>query len=508
MATATTTTTATTEEVDAEGSGLFIKAHPYSLDLHCPIPWPTPTTEIHPDYPLKSAEDETADDFVIRKYLETLWLAEALMPLAHLVPSLQRVEASTSSRNQQKLHPLSACIHPLLLTLEQIENKFRAELPQILTDGGGEDEIEEKMMWFAWGSEKLGDMEPGEALEKSKKKWLDRLERREVQIQVLLHFMVLSLASSGATEQDKKRKRSRKKEKKRDGPSTEETLERLTDRLCIWQTLASLDSVLGDGVGQAQKADEKDWVQTFCDDVVAPSFVYAVPSPFQSFRAQIFPVISRATSPSSPLSPPRRAVKAPKDKDASGATLARTRSRRSPSPTHPLSTGSLRRSMSRSMSVVSLIEGEESQSVRRGGVVSSSRLFKGREVGMKRTATAPKDKDVKGKALEDRPKGSTSGQTRRLPSAPLPRTSSTIARSQSSQPMLLVASTPVKPKHSKQASRRSLSLSFPEGEEELDWDAISLEPDSPAPLDFDLDSSGDGRSLSRILVPDTPQKGR
>lgn len=101
------------------------------------------------------------------------------MPLVHIVESLRRIGFSPNSTSQQTPHPLTTCISPLLLTLEQIENKYRVELPQILKDGGGEDEIEEKMMWFAWSNEKVNDMEPGDAQEKWQKKWLEKLERRE-----------------------------------------------------------------------------------------------------------------------------------------------------------------------------------------------------------------------------------------------------------------------------------------------------------------------------------------
>lgn len=79
--------------------------------------------------------------------------------------------------------------------------------------------------------------------------------------------MILSLPKSDAHAKEKKRKRARKKDgKRREAPSTEETLEILTDRLCIWQ---ELDNALRDDSEQKRKGDEvKDWVESFCDDVV------------------------------------------------------------------------------------------------------------------------------------------------------------------------------------------------------------------------------------------------
>jgi hypothetical protein len=183
--------------------------------LDCPIAWPASTNDpMFSDYPFlcafrfgsrnlsltlfpcriepKQTEEENPSDFIIRRYLETVWLPEvfdsphadhkpllivpipqSLMPLSHFIHSLRRVALAEKDSYS---HPLVPLISTILLTLENIENKYRLELPQILQDGGGEGEVEETMMWFTWNHEKPHD---GMDEEKWIKRWLDRLEKRE-----------------------------------------------------------------------------------------------------------------------------------------------------------------------------------------------------------------------------------------------------------------------------------------------------------------------------------------
>ena len=108
------------------------------------------------------------------------------MPLHLLVPSLQRVNASSTS--DAFIHPMHAFLAPLLLTARSSANKYRTELPQILIDGGGAGEMEETMMWYALTHEKA-DEETQNSLPESadgpwvipkwRQKYLERMERRE-----------------------------------------------------------------------------------------------------------------------------------------------------------------------------------------------------------------------------------------------------------------------------------------------------------------------------------------
>ena len=53
------------------------------------------------------------------------------------------------------------------------------------------------------------------------------------------------------------------------------------DKLAMWQLMQSVDSTLGlghedptksaaNGLGQDKQKDDRDWMQTFCEDVVEP----------------------------------------------------------------------------------------------------------------------------------------------------------------------------------------------------------------------------------------------
>lgn len=111
------------------------------------------------------------------------------MPLTLLIPSLLRVKIASSS--QPTTHPLHVLISSLLLTSRSSANKYHTDLPQLLSDGGGDGEIEETMMWYALSYEKAdesegqsrpGSIEHAEELwmnEKWRNKWLERMERRE-----------------------------------------------------------------------------------------------------------------------------------------------------------------------------------------------------------------------------------------------------------------------------------------------------------------------------------------
>ena len=111
------------------------------------------------------------------------------------------------------------------------------------------------------------------------------LTLHSVMIQVLLHFLILSLpAPSSPSSADKKRKRLRKRKDPR--PNLQESLEVLTDRLCIWR---ETDFTLSDSFTGASTFSERDWLQTFCEDVVRPAFQHLLPPLYESFRGKCFP---------------------------------------------------------------------------------------------------------------------------------------------------------------------------------------------------------------------------
>lgn len=85
------------------------------------------------------------------------------------------------SLRQLTLNGIIDHVSPLLKTARSTQDKYHKELPQILKDEGGAGEIEENVMWFAWSHEKVVEGVEGEEAKEAewKRKWLDRLEKRE-----------------------------------------------------------------------------------------------------------------------------------------------------------------------------------------------------------------------------------------------------------------------------------------------------------------------------------------
>ncbi|KAF8578202.1 hypothetical protein K439DRAFT_1362758 [Ramaria rubella] len=274
----------------------------YSLDYECPVPWSSAQEDsINQEYPFRSTDVESPEDYVIRRYLETLWLPESIMPLQHLIKSLRRLSSTSGSK------ALHAMLNPLLLSVRATQEKYHQELPQILHDGGGAGEIEEMVMWYAWNKEKYDEErgEGGDTEEAWKKAWLEKLERREVQIQILLYFQLLSFSPLAPTTPVASPSKKRKRKQTHGPPSPvkavfpltlsieaevaakgtkpsathvddslgmEDRLEFFMDKLSLWQLVASLNTTGSSHQAPSQptEKDQRDWMQTFCEDVVEP----------------------------------------------------------------------------------------------------------------------------------------------------------------------------------------------------------------------------------------------
>ncbi|KAG8216066.1 hypothetical protein J3R82DRAFT_8066 [Butyriboletus roseoflavus] len=254
------------------------------------------------DYPFTDLHLETTDQFVVRTYLQFLWLPESIMPINLLIPSLHRVQ-NASLQSPDSPHPLHALLEPLLLSVRSVVTKYHTELPQILAQDGGEGETEESMMWYALGYEMGEGGEGSTSLnsedaimleEKSRNMWLERLERREVQIQILLYLLKLSLpgpctplppvtipANSVVPSTKKKPQKERHKVVV---PSAQERLESFMDKLCTWQLVINLN----DSHKRTDK-DERDWMQTFCESVVECQFKSTLPDMCALLRCKLFP---------------------------------------------------------------------------------------------------------------------------------------------------------------------------------------------------------------------------
>ncbi|KAF9443997.1 hypothetical protein P691DRAFT_678453 [Macrolepiota fuliginosa MF-IS2] len=350
----------------------FVEAPYYSLEPTQGSHWTAAQEKsIAIDFPL-DLQQESPGQFVTRTYLQFLWLPQqSVMPLQLLVPSVRRVATLPSSG--QSPHPLHSLLDSLLQTTRAIANKYHVELVQILQDGGGAGEMEETMMWYALHNEKTESKSEPWMEEKWRQEWLERLERREIQIQILLYMTKLSLPGPApAAVQPGKRKRSRK-EADPSPPTPEERLESFMDKLSVLQLTGHLETS-----GPQLNHNERDWAQIFCEDIVEQIFKPQLPELCSLLRSKVFPdsLFSDTDTATASRSP------SPEVKDIQIES-------RGPSPTPPAPLGlsksdsrSLARARSRSLSVSLAQEREERE--RSVGVGPSKKRLLNREVSMSR----------------------------------------------------------------------------------------------------------------------------
>ncbi|TEB25786.1 hypothetical protein FA13DRAFT_1636967 [Coprinellus micaceus] len=298
----------------------------YSLSSQKKVHWSAVQENSLSEFPFELSE-ESPEEFAYRTYLQFLWLPESIMPLNLLVPSMRRINAPSSSA----AHPLHAPLDDILQTVSSMNTKYRKELLRILVNGGGAGEVEETMMWFAVSHENAETEEPW--LDAAwRDQWLERLQRREVEIQIMLYFLKLSLPAPPQTDKGKrKRRRSFSAE-----VTTEEYLEQFMDRLSMWQLLEAVQSTRGD------KVEERDWMQSFCEEIVEPEFRNLLPNLCSLLRSKVFPhspfsdtesdtSTTRASSPAEESQPASRGIsRAPsqaKGFQPDARALARERSR-------------------------------------------------------------------------------------------------------------------------------------------------------------------------------------
>ncbi|KAG1821058.1 uncharacterized protein BJ212DRAFT_1426765 [Suillus subaureus] len=298
------------------------------------------------DYPLQDHDPDDPALFVQRTYLHYLWLPHSIMPLSVFIPSLLRIQGPLDLAEDQP-HPLHAFIEPLLLSLRAAVNKYHNELPQILADGGGAGEAEESIMWYALGYEKVdASAERSEHLnrddnamleDKWRSGWLERMEQREVQIQILLYFLKLSLPGpctplppvevplTDSTYFISPAKHSRLQKKKKEKPnliipSSIERLESFMDKLSTWQ-LVSLMTTSHTEITTRNK-NERDWMQKFCEDVVEPLFKSKLPEQCTLLRSKLFPSSPFSDEPPSPGSSTEKSVPGSRSHHSSSTTAA------------------------------------------------------------------------------------------------------------------------------------------------------------------------------------------
>ncbi|KAK2459255.1 hypothetical protein APHAL10511_008732 [Amanita phalloides] len=305
---------------------------PLSLDLTQHTRWTATQENALQSYPAGGETDPEGDGeqqthhTVVRAYLQFLWLPESIMPLLLFVPAIASASVALPSALPTDTHPLHAVLEPLIMAPRAASDKYYLDLPQILADGGGAGEIEENMMWFALSFEKSelnGAESGGEGESESepwrdenwRKAWLDRMERREVQIQILLHFLMLALpgpkptneadtSSSSAARwrqrsyQAGKHRHQKVKPAKAPPLSTRDALEAYMDKMSMWQLMQGLEHPTG-GVHSKnthgnrpftdKDKDERDWIQIFAEDIVEKQFRPYLPNLCDLFHEKVFP---------------------------------------------------------------------------------------------------------------------------------------------------------------------------------------------------------------------------
>ncbi|KAL0953349.1 hypothetical protein HGRIS_004589 [Hohenbuehelia grisea] len=442
-----------------------IASLPFSLESPKSTSWTiNQEKSIAKDYPLTNDHDESPQDFVVRTYLQFLWLPESIMPLTVLIPSLERVRAASTSTH----HPLHALIEPLLLTTRSLVNKYRKELPQILSDGGGAGEIEEGMMWYAQGYE-MTDDDANASDGVWQMKWLDRMEKRETHIQILLYMLKLSLPGDAPPEEPKAAKSKAKladfRETTPEIPSSEDILEELMDRLMTRQLTSTMFAPLT--VDKPVK-DVRDPAQEFCEEIVEPLFKSRLPDACALFRSKVFPAplfsdsspsSSRASSPelsnpSLPLAakPGGAAPRAPLGRKPS--MLSRSSSQqRYPSPAiAPAASSSSRAGTPLPLETLMDLESSRSLARARSRSLSLS-LAQEKERGASAAAQLPRKRVLNrevsmSRVFKTKDKGSK-GTTQRVPPKRQPTLEAT--KPARDEGVTLVEATPVKPKATAQS---------------------------------------------------------
>ncbi|CCL99511.1 uncharacterized protein FIBRA_01529 [Fibroporia radiculosa] len=551
--------------------------HLTSLPLESPVKWTAAQERsINKDHPLNSLNSsETPKDYVMRTYLQFLWLPKSVAPLRLLVPALLRVTTwiqTISNPTFYPSHPLHDALRPLLLAPRDAAEKYHVRINQIIDDDAEGGNLQENMMWFAYKNEMLDEDEAHsnesqfDLEERWKNRWLSGMEQREVQIQIILHLLLLSLPSSSNREISPSstlelpahlsplKNRKRKKREPTPPPPElplEERIERLMDRLSVWQLVAKLDAEPAQrdrstysqqDKGKQKASNERDWMQIFCEDVVERLFKDKLPEQCALLRSKVSldssfsddtDLVLSSSSPSSPRHKSKRLKSATSSRSASRLDFMSSdktaRSQNSKKGTKQSRPQDLQRSRSLSMSLEE--ERARSASIGPGSLrkplltreVSMTTAFKGKAQARQRERAAAA---ARAKTTQ-----------RRKPALAVDDVSTRAKAKESIQGVTLVAATPVKSKprtsQSKEAETSQFDLTLPplpmcdlsagmegDGDDE-DWtlasspDVLMLRSSSQGAQDFDSEDDEEELSLGnrmerelggRVLVTGTPTK--
>ncbi|GJJ11489.1 hypothetical protein Clacol_005722 [Clathrus columnatus] len=475
--------------------------------------------------------EETLEEYVIQRYLETLWLPESITSLPHFIKDLRRIIIPPNTDPQE-------VFKPLLLPADAIREKYHVQLSQVLQDEGGAGEIEETMMWFAYGNERYHREaeEGGEAqVGTARKKWLTNMEYRECKNAEQRNPLAVSTVPStpqknptsytAPTPQTKprsllsprksifpptesmsfKRERAKPEKTKKSHIDIEERLELLMDRLSIAQLMANLQiSVHPPSQPSTSTPPQvRDWMQVFCEDVVKP-FPFSEDSDSDVAAPPAAPILRTQKKFKAKERCPPSPLKLHEVTKSGSMSMTRTLSE------YAIPTGSgpgkgqdqfhhqsipPKRHRSRSVSVS--VEEVRARGASRGGVASSKALFRG-EVEMKRTASKSgkllfqSSTTIEKAGIEDKP------PSKSKPTRPVRSLKETKSKT-------FVFNTPVKKLFPDLASVEKKSKERDEefvAGDEFQWSSEEMEERAPKRSR----SSNSSNPASWIFVEDTPVK--
>ncbi|KAI9438303.1 hypothetical protein H4582DRAFT_2076894 [Lactarius indigo] len=244
--------------------------------------------------------------------------------LGQFVHMIQLLARQHSASSPDDVHPLHPALDDILLTGNWCTYKYQERLlPNVVASAATSShahassgaDLEVSIMLFVLERYALlcdDQSEPGEQQRAcdslgDKKRWLSGIEKREVQIQILLHLLKLSLpgkcpcipARPVPMRSSHARKRRRAAQRRSSGGDDdddgddraeatprsilEDRLEGLMDRLVLWQMALPDAEASADGTKTV-----RDWTQVFCDDVVQPAFAQKLPEQYKLLRRKLF----------------------------------------------------------------------------------------------------------------------------------------------------------------------------------------------------------------------------
>ncbi|KAI0691274.1 hypothetical protein BC835DRAFT_1417221 [Cytidiella melzeri] len=205
----------------------------------------------------------------------------------------------SSSRSQA--YGLFKLVKPHLLTPRLVTAKYQKHISALVDEAEhGEAGPDDELMWYVLSYEK-GIHEDEDMSEEQQAAAYDSWKKTWITIQLPLYFLLLTLPDIPRDEPESRstevmvpspspRKRVRASSPTKGLLSAsifEQHLELLMDRLAMWQLMSSIDINAGGDV-TVKTVDDRDWMQTLCEDIVEPLFQSKLPAQCSLLRSKVF----------------------------------------------------------------------------------------------------------------------------------------------------------------------------------------------------------------------------